>query len=166
MKLVCALYQHNTKLIFNTVHFYVFKVCVENFQNRESSMSYAYSIAMHCVCLQAGRPKWVCAQDPKHRINYAWPNHWLDLSCDISLVLWLAGPYHVISVTDLAIGLTSSWDVSLVLWLAGPRHVMSITDLLTVAGPIMWCQWLSYCSVCDWPWLHVICDWPFPLCYM
>jgi hypothetical protein len=32
----------------------LFKVCVENFQNLERSMSYAFSIAMHCVCLQGG----------------------------------------------------------------------------------------------------------------
>jgi hypothetical protein len=38
-----------------------FKVCVEKFQNLERSMSYAFSIAMHCVCLQAGGPKWVRA---------------------------------------------------------------------------------------------------------
>jgi hypothetical protein len=29
----------------------------------------------HFVCLQAGRPKWVRAQDPKHRINCARPNN-------------------------------------------------------------------------------------------
>jgi hypothetical protein len=51
----------------------LFKICVENFQNLERSMSYAFSIAMHCVCLQAGRPKWVRTQEPKHRINYAQP---------------------------------------------------------------------------------------------
>jgi hypothetical protein len=37
-------------------------------------MSYAFSIAMHCVCLQAGRPKCARAQDPKHRITYVRPN--------------------------------------------------------------------------------------------
>jgi hypothetical protein len=84
LKLVRAHYQHNTKLIFNALHFYclrtcmycrcLFKISVENFQNIERSMSYAFSIAMHCVCLQAGRLKWVRAQDPKHRINYARPN--------------------------------------------------------------------------------------------
>jgi hypothetical protein len=62
--LVCVRYQDNTKLIFNTDYFYclrivcLFKVCVDNFQNLETSISYA----------------WVRAQDLKHRINYARPN--------------------------------------------------------------------------------------------
>jgi hypothetical protein len=43
-------------------------------------MSYAFSIAMHCVCLQSGRPKWMHAQDLKHRINDAWPNN-IDFRC-------------------------------------------------------------------------------------
>jgi hypothetical protein len=40
--------QHNTNLIFNTVHFYcryMLKFCVENFHNLEKSMSYAFSIS-------------------------------------------------------------------------------------------------------------------------
>jgi hypothetical protein len=66
-------FQHSTFLLLTYCRC-LFEVCVENFQNLESSMSYAFSIAMHCVCLQAGRPKWVHVQDPKHRINYARPN--------------------------------------------------------------------------------------------
>jgi hypothetical protein len=65
--------QHSTFLLLTYCRCLFIKVCVENFQNLGRSMSYAFSIAMHCVCLQAGRPKWVRAQDPKHRINYARP---------------------------------------------------------------------------------------------
>jgi hypothetical protein len=46
--------QHNTNLIFNTVHFIdvlmMLKFCVENFQNLEKSMSYAISIPV-CAAL-------------------------------------------------------------------------------------------------------------------
>jgi hypothetical protein len=82
------------------------KVCVENFQNLERSMSYAFSIAMHCVCLQAGRPKWVHAQDPKHRINYARPNivlfltirRYFQLCCCILYVIWVQIMTNMVSI--------------------------------------------------------------------
>jgi hypothetical protein len=66
-------FQHSTFLLLTFVDvclkfvLRIFKIL------NERSMSSAFSIAMHCICLQAGRPKWVCAQDPKHRINYARP---------------------------------------------------------------------------------------------
>jgi hypothetical protein len=64
----------NTKLIFNTVHFdclCIVDVCLKFVLRIFKILKDRW--VMHCVCLQAGRPKWVRAQDPKHRINYARP---------------------------------------------------------------------------------------------
>jgi hypothetical protein len=78
--LVRAWYQHNTKLIFNTVHFYclrIVNVCstlvLRIFKILKDQWAMHFPLQCNCVCLQAGRPKWVRAQDLKHRINYVRP---------------------------------------------------------------------------------------------
>jgi hypothetical protein len=78
---VRATNRHNTKLIFNTVHFYclcIVDVCLM-FVLRIFKIlkdQWAMHSPLQCIVyvLQAGMPKWVRAQDPKHRINYARPN--------------------------------------------------------------------------------------------
>jgi hypothetical protein len=54
-------FQHSTLLLLMYCRC-LFKVCVDNFQNFERSMSYIVHVCIfHCVCLQDGRPKWVRA---------------------------------------------------------------------------------------------------------